>query len=225
MNPTNNQPLARAVLWDMDGTLIDSMPYHWQAWQDVLAPDQSPPWSTACGIRPWACATARSSRCCSRTCHPTQAQYVDQAKEERYRELIELQGIELLPGVAEWIQRFQSGGLATGDRFVGPAPKMSRPLRTCSTSTAPSMRLISGARRAARQTRSRYLSRRRRTVERRAAELPRHRRRARRHRSRAPGRHESDRGVEYASAPGSGSRVQSLQDLTWEMIEDLMPNA
>ena len=34
MNPTNNQP--RAVLWDMDGTLIDSMPIHWQAWQDVL---------------------------------------------------------------------------------------------------------------------------------------------------------------------------------------------
>ena len=41
---------------------------------------------------------------------PEQAQYVDQAKEARYRELIELQGIELLSGVADWIQRFQTAG-------------------------------------------------------------------------------------------------------------------
>ena len=36
MNPTNNQ--TRAVLWDMDGTLIDSMPYHVEAWTEVLEP-------------------------------------------------------------------------------------------------------------------------------------------------------------------------------------------
>ncbi|HJW84543.1 MAG TPA: HAD hydrolase-like protein [Anaerolineae bacterium] len=27
----------RAVLWDMDGTLIDSHEYHWLAWRDTLA--------------------------------------------------------------------------------------------------------------------------------------------------------------------------------------------
>ena len=36
MNSSNNQP--RAVLWDLDGTLIDSMAYHWEAWNDVLQP-------------------------------------------------------------------------------------------------------------------------------------------------------------------------------------------
>jgi beta-phosphoglucomutase len=36
MNSSNNQTCA--VLWDLDGTLIDSMPYHWQAWNDVLQP-------------------------------------------------------------------------------------------------------------------------------------------------------------------------------------------
>ncbi len=42
--------------------------------------------------------------------NPAEAAYVDQAKEARYRELIELQGIELLSGVAEWIQRFKTAG-------------------------------------------------------------------------------------------------------------------
>ena len=27
----------RAVLWDMDGTLIDSAEYHWLTWRDTLA--------------------------------------------------------------------------------------------------------------------------------------------------------------------------------------------
>jgi beta-phosphoglucomutase len=41
---------------------------------------------------------------------PAESAYVDQAKEARYRERIELDGIELLPGVAEWIQRFKAAG-------------------------------------------------------------------------------------------------------------------
>src|SRR5690349_4794404 len=31
--------LSRAVLWDLDGTLVDSEDYHWQAWRDILAPE------------------------------------------------------------------------------------------------------------------------------------------------------------------------------------------
>ena len=28
---------TRAVLWDMDGTLLDSADYHWLAWREILA--------------------------------------------------------------------------------------------------------------------------------------------------------------------------------------------
>ena len=32
-----NMTGSRAVLWDMDGTLVDSAEYHWRAWRDTMA--------------------------------------------------------------------------------------------------------------------------------------------------------------------------------------------
>ena len=35
MTHSAHQP-PRAVLWDMDGTLLDSAEYHWLAWSDIV---------------------------------------------------------------------------------------------------------------------------------------------------------------------------------------------
>ncbi len=34
--------MNRAVLWDMDGTLVDSAGYHWQAWSDTMSREGFP---------------------------------------------------------------------------------------------------------------------------------------------------------------------------------------
>ncbi len=113
MNSTNNQPRhesrARAVLWDMDGTLINSMPVHWQAWQDVLRPInrhvEHSAWNQTVGMR-----NSELIPLLFPDLSPAEIAHLDRIKEVRYRELIEEQGIELLPGVADWIQRFQAEG-------------------------------------------------------------------------------------------------------------------
>ncbi len=107
MNLSNNQ--IYAALWDMDGTLVDSMPYHWQAWQDVLRRMnrslEHRVWNQTVGMR-----NSEIIPLLFPDMLPAEAAQVDQGKEVRYRELIEEQGIELLPGVADWIQRFRSTG-------------------------------------------------------------------------------------------------------------------
>jgi beta-phosphoglucomutase len=113
MNLSNNETRvelrARAVLWDMDGTLIDSVPYHLQAWQDVLRQInrtvEHQAWQQTAGMR-----NSEIIPLLFPDMSPAESAYVDQAKEARYRERIEQDGIELLPGVAEWIQRFTTLG-------------------------------------------------------------------------------------------------------------------
>ena len=34
--------IDRAVLWDMEGTLVDSAEYHWQAWRDSMSREGAP---------------------------------------------------------------------------------------------------------------------------------------------------------------------------------------
>jgi beta-phosphoglucomutase len=111
MNLSNNETRAdvrtRAVLWDMDGTLIDSIPYHLQAWLDVLRQInrtvEPQAWNQTAGMR-----NSEIIPLLFPDMTPEEAAYVDRAKEERYREHIEHDGIELLPGVAAWIDRFKT---------------------------------------------------------------------------------------------------------------------
>ena len=106
---TNTTDGRRAVLWDVDGTLIDSSEYHWLSWRDALAAESFPltreRFAETFGQRNDEILRAYFPR---RT--PEEIARVGDAKEVRYRELIRERGITLLPGVRRWLDRLQRDG-------------------------------------------------------------------------------------------------------------------
>src|ERR1700760_4874213 len=99
----------RAVLWDVDGTLIDSSEYHWLSWQGALAAE-----NFSLTRRQFAATFGQRNDEILRGYFPSYASEdiarVGEAKEVAYRELIRERGIELLPGVRRWLEKLKGDG-------------------------------------------------------------------------------------------------------------------
>jgi len=101
---------ARAVLWDMDGTLFDSEELHWISWRNTMANEgiaiTREQFLASFGQRndsiipQWLGAAAT----------PERIERIANAKEELYRHLIRRDGISPLPGVATWLHRLHRDG-------------------------------------------------------------------------------------------------------------------
>jgi len=95
---------TRAVLWDLDGTLVDSREHHWRAWHAAMAADgitiTEEQFAASFGQRNDAILTgwlgARAT--------PDFIARVGDDKERRFRELVERDGVILLPGVSHWVR-------------------------------------------------------------------------------------------------------------------------
>ncbi len=102
--------VTRAVLWDMDGTLIDSEELHWICWRDTMANEgvviTRQQFLASFGQR----NDAIISRWLGAASAPERIERVGNAKEEMYRHLVRTQGVLPLPGVAGWLQRLHSEG-------------------------------------------------------------------------------------------------------------------
>lgn len=103
------QQTKRAVLWDVDGTLIDSREYHWLSWQGALAEE-------GFNITPeqFADSFGRRNDEILRGYFPSYSaqdiERVGEAKEVVYRRLVRERGIDLLPGVRLWLDRLRHKG-------------------------------------------------------------------------------------------------------------------
>ena len=99
-----------AVLWDLDGTLVDSEEYHWRAWCQAMASEgvsiTREQFLATFGQRndtiipQWLGVQATSE----------QVARVGDAKEASYRQAVREQGISPLPGAAEWVRQLQKEG-------------------------------------------------------------------------------------------------------------------
>jgi beta-phosphoglucomutase family hydrolase len=100
----------KAVLWDLDGTLVDSEEYHWRAWKETLDREgisiTLQDFLSSFGQRNDAILT----RWLGKQATPETIQRIGDAKEFRYRELVRLEGLAPLPGAAEWVERLHAQG-------------------------------------------------------------------------------------------------------------------
>jgi beta-phosphoglucomutase family hydrolase len=102
--------LDRAVLWDMDGTLVDSAEYHWQAWHETMSRQGFPvtheEFLATFGqrndsiLRQWLGEKAT----------PAVIQQIGDGKEELYRQIVRDRGLAPLPGALKWVRLLQQQG-------------------------------------------------------------------------------------------------------------------
>ena len=104
------RPTARAVLWDLDGTLVDSGDYHWRAWRDTMAAEgvslSYQAFLDSFGQRNdrilanWLGGDASADR----------IRQIGDAKEAMYRDIARREGLVPLPGAREWVMRLREAG-------------------------------------------------------------------------------------------------------------------
>jgi beta-phosphoglucomutase family hydrolase len=104
---TNDNP-PRAVLWDMDGTLLDSAEYHWLAWRDSLHAE-----SYDLTYEQFAASFGQRNDTILRgyfgpELTDDEIARIGGDKEARYRSLVRERGIDLLPGVRRWLARLSA---------------------------------------------------------------------------------------------------------------------
>jgi len=102
--------MARAVLWDLDGTLVDSAEFHWLSWRDTMAAEgvslTYQQFLDTFGqkndrILPgWLGSGADAAR----------IRRVGDAKEAEYRRLASVHGLSPLPGASSWVRRLHAQG-------------------------------------------------------------------------------------------------------------------
>jgi beta-phosphoglucomutase len=99
--------LTGAVLWDMDGTLVDSEEFHWLSWRDTMAAEGVPISHDQFVVTFGQRNDSILPRWLGVDATPDRIQRVGDAKEELYRRLVHESGLAPLPGAAEWVRRLQ----------------------------------------------------------------------------------------------------------------------
>jgi HAD superfamily hydrolase (TIGR01509 family) len=123
------EPALRAVLWDLDGTLVDSEEYHWLSWRDALRAEgidlSHDAFLASFGQRNdrilagWLGADV----------DPARVVRVGDGKEAEYRRLAETRGLTPLPGAREWLIALRRAGWKQAIASSAPRQNVETMLR------------------------------------------------------------------------------------------------
>jgi HAD superfamily hydrolase (TIGR01509 family) len=113
--------MARAVLWDLDGTLVDSGDYHWRAWRETMRGE-----GLDLTYRQFLDSFGQKNdriltMWIGEGVTPETIHRVGEAKEALYRELAVAGGLVPLPGAAKWIARLHENGWLQAIASSAPA--------------------------------------------------------------------------------------------------------
>lgn len=101
---------TKAVIWDLDGTLINSVDHHWEAWREVMAEEQITlsfeDFVADFGKRNDEILRGRIDPNMS----DSEVARIALAKEEKYRHFIRIKGLVLLPGAQTWLEWLRTNG-------------------------------------------------------------------------------------------------------------------
>lgn len=116
--------VAGGVLWDLDGTLIDSAGYHWLAWRDTLAAE-----GRVVGPEDFASAFGLRNDEILRNLYgerlaPEWIERVSETKEQAYRRLLRERGLRALPGAMAWLARLRESGFRQALASSAPRPNI-----------------------------------------------------------------------------------------------------
>ena len=101
----------RAVIWDMDGVLIDSGPHHWQAWRETLSQECRRELSQEEFARTFGLRNDLMLRTVFGRELPLEtAERLAELKEARYRAIVLERGAPVLPGVVRLLGALQNAG-------------------------------------------------------------------------------------------------------------------
>ncbi|CAA9541803.1 MAG: Beta-phosphoglucomutase [uncultured Thermomicrobiales bacterium] len=116
----------RAVIWDVDGTLIDSADAHILSWQEVFAREGYPAIERATFDRWFGRRTTDVLReHFGPAVEDTELLRVGNAKEAHYREALEAVGVEPLPGVEGWLDFLAESGWRLGIGSSAPIANLN----------------------------------------------------------------------------------------------------
>jgi beta-phosphoglucomutase len=117
------------VLWDLDGTLVDSAGHHWIAWRETLAAEGR-------AVQPADFASSFGKRndeilrgLFGDGLAPEWIERVSETKERAYRRLLRERGLDPLPGALGWLRRLREAGWRQALASSAPRPNIDAALQ------------------------------------------------------------------------------------------------